>query len=403
MTCGFLDGTPLCLDTCKSDADCTAASDRTRCDIPNEVCVQCLYDEECQDAMTDCNARCDEATGTCKTLGAPAICPPGRYCNPALLVNASTSTTCVQCQRDGHCTDPKLPFCSLDSFTCVGCTMDSDCKFDYNCDPKCANNKCVEGTTNLNCNSTGMFCDVNAAVCVECVDDHACISKNAAAPFCDAFGKCVACTTHADCRTNSSCDSWCRSDGICQKTAAPLDCTKTGSYCNNNTGKCLQCKKDSDCGSDAPICNTKTNTCIQCITEEHCANNTNCKGACMNGVCLKGSLDCTATKQVCAAVAGTYQCVTYGIPFLNQKKLTLFFSGAALMLIVQTHPSHFATPQFLSPTLNAFNAFSMMTAEPTLTVPPRATKPPTRASHLPRLPSLTATHPRALQRCAIQH
>ena len=162
--------------TCKTSLDCASApNSQTVCDTSAGDCVQCTTADDCTANPSfgpnhDCTADKCIAYTPCADADAGDPCPNGGVCDTAT-------------QR------------------CVGCAQDADCP-----SGKCLANTCrVACSSDLSCTSSGLLCNKDLGVCVQCgaVNQADCSSGL----VCDATGQCVA-------PVCSPGDERCGSDGI---------------------------------------------------------------------------------------------------------------------------------------------------------------------------------------------
>jgi hypothetical protein len=188
------------------------------------------------------------------------ICPAEK---PVCLGSA-----CVECTRDGHCTDPTRPFCAANA--CVDCRMAAAgaCGPDRVCNPMTG--ACAECLEAAHCkNPAKSFC--TNQVCVGCQDAAPGTCK-APTAVCDAAsGTCVECTVNSTCteaRAPFCSGNRCVGCGM----AAPQTCAMLAAarpVCAAD-GACVECSTSADCPADGkPICLDRA--CAGCTTDAQCA------------------------------------------------------------------------------------------------------------------------------------
>jgi hypothetical protein len=194
MSCATesFDDRPPDASTCMTAEDCAGEPSTPVCHPSLAVCVQCVGDDDCDDAACD-----------------------------------TDTYVCVECAGDEDCADG---VCNLDIRQCVQCLVGGDCP-SGECDP--ATNTCTGCAENTDCTATeASRCDQGTAACVACETAADCTHLDLAA--CTSEGVCVACTpeTEADDCDAKSCDP-------ATNTCGPHD--------RGTRGSCQACVSDSDC------------------------------------------------------------------------------------------------------------------------------------------------------------
>jgi len=167
---------------CAEDADCENAG--MVCDPLTELCVPCLFDDDC-----GAGERCD----------------------------GTTCVDAVDCVTSGDCEGVSgTEACDTAAGHCVECVSASDCPGTADCiDQHCRAYRACDNS--LDC-PTPRVCDSSA-------------------------GRCVQCVYSADCEDGLTCVS-----NTCRRTcSSDNDCTALGLLCDLNYGACSRCSSDSDC------------------------------------------------------------------------------------------------------------------------------------------------------------
>jgi len=260
---------------CRSNADCTDASDSTVCDVSTGRCVGCTT--------------------------APDSCAATQHCDPA-------AARCVAgCSRDEGCAaTPATPRCDVVRHVCVGCTEDGQCAEGQ----RCMANVCAQGCSPsracpggqsccngacFNTATTAAHCGACGAACMSANGAPGCVGSVCTVGMCNAgFGDC-------DNDPNNGCEvalggalAHC---GMCGN-ACP---TRTNATTTCTTGQCgFTCAAGfGDCDSDPSNgCETNLQTspthCGACGTT--CATGSNGTAACAAGrcgvTCAAGFGDC---------------------------------------------------------------------------------------------------------------
>jgi hypothetical protein len=230
----------LCAE-CTGDEHCNGR----QCDIPRNVCVDCMNSSFCEDEEIK------------------------KVCNP-------DARLCVQCIGNGDC-GGDTPVCSA-SNVCVRCTDSSQCPSDT---PVCDNNQCYQCLNNQNCNAPGKHaCLEDQRICVECEENEHCATETGR-PLClQAANTCVGCLSNADCPDVSA--SQCDLDSHkCVPCSSHDDCSEfadTTPRCVS--GRCVACDIDGGicngraCILSRNVCSDKerrkTEPCNTCVTTDEC-------------------------------------------------------------------------------------------------------------------------------------
>lgn len=261
------------------------------CDIASDRCVECLT-----------NAHCSSRTDA----GANA----GTVCD-------SASHRCVKCRNDGDCAGTGNPYCqqspagSLQN-ECVSCLQDSHCGTTEVCDEPTGECTLRCSATENNCRGDKPVCNLQAGVCVECLDNSTCSGGTSE---CKTETKeCVQCVTPAPCSTlGRVCDVTanecvrCTADTHCQEEAATQ-------YCDTVARNCVECLTSDQClDVEESRCNPGTHTCESCTLNEQCEGGGKCRlsdGECV--ACLVDA-DCTGVNGRCEPTSGTcVECTANG-------------------------------------------------------------------------------------------
>ena len=153
---------------CRTSAECAT---NERCD--NNTCICDLSTHRCGDAcvsnsqITSCGQRCepclDDANGlaSCVDERCTNVCNEGFHLCENDKGCSFTEGSCVECERDNECEDPKKPTCD-DQGQCVACQSDQDCSIDR---PVCDSGSCevCSGINEIACG--GKTCDPSTSEC----------------------------------------------------------------------------------------------------------------------------------------------------------------------------------------------------------------------------------------------
>ena len=93
-------------------------------------------------------------------------------------------------------------------------------------------------------------------------------------------------------------------------TSCDRSCAGAEAFCDEDSGQCLECRKDADCGGE--LCDTSVGQCVECLTAKDCDR---AAPVCDNGSCIgcEDSTDCAdyPTTPVCAPSSGEcVECLT---------------------------------------------------------------------------------------------
>ncbi len=195
---------------CTSDQACPAATPNCILDGGPGVCG-CAGNGSCSGANEICDPS-QGAAGAC-VLSCAA---PGGVC----LANSATgqgvcdtgSGLCVECLTNAQCTDALSPFCVAGS--CAQCGADPDCAAADAGTPFCSQSLgglCVECTQASQCPADNQGCDSSSGSCGSCTYNSDCpaglgcsASSGLCAPFCgttaaSGASDCAGCATSTDC------------------------------------------------------------------------------------------------------------------------------------------------------------------------------------------------------------
>ncbi len=214
-----------CEDGCRglNGNGCMLGSVCTSANASIGVCVSCIIDAHCGDAMSGqvCNQSTFACEPGCRGMNGNG-CPAGSVCSSF----SGAVGDCVQCVADPDCGGPtSAKVCDVDTNTCGdGCRGSGG-------------NGCAAGSV---CTST----DVKVGTCVQCLKDADCGGPESA-KLCDVVSR----TCKDGCRGTGG--NGCPSDSVCTSP-------------DSSPGKCVQCLKDADCGAakSGLVCNTANKTCI---------------------------------------------------------------------------------------------------------------------------------------------
>lgn len=244
-----------CLDparpACRPDGVCAEClrpehcGEGQQCDVPTNLCVQCVNSAGCEALGQVCNLntrKCVEclANGDCKDPAAPA-CTPGNECVACTEdrfcpteTPACDAMACYECKNDGYCDSPGKHACIEAEHRCVECEMDSHCRSEAG-RPHCLveSNACVECLTNADCSDpSASHCDAESHTCVECTGATDCTGFASSTPRCVEGKGCVACD--AD-------------DGICGAKACILSQNVCSTTDRQSVEACGECVTSDEC------------------------------------------------------------------------------------------------------------------------------------------------------------
>ncbi len=309
--------TPITVDGCASNSDCSGATPFCLTTASPRVCVGCLTGADCSGTTPTCDpgahacracAGDDECSGSTPACGTSGACGQCSATNTALCAGASPvcdvpSATCVQCLSDANCAAP-APVCNPTAKTCVGCLTNADCGGAAPvCDP--ALRVCRACSGDNECGGGTPACQPGGA-CGQCSAGNA-TQCTGATPVCDVpAGACVRCVANADCGgATPICDG---GTHACRGCGGDGECGGSTPACQPS-GACGACSasNSSQCAGTTPVCATATGTCRGCGGDGECGGSTPAcqpSGAC--GACSAGnSSQCAGTTPVCATATGT--------------------------------------------------------------------------------------------------
>jgi len=266
---------------CTEDADCENAD--MVCDPLTQLCVPCLFDNDCSagercdgttcvDAVDcvssdDCqgvagNEACDTAAGHCVECVSASDCPESADCIDQHCRAYRACTNSLDCptprvcdQADGHC---------------VQCVSSPDCEEGLTCVANTCRRTC---SSDNECTAIGLLCDLTNGACSRCVYDSDCPDV-----YHCASGRCEL----DSCETGSG---YCEGDTLYSCNAAGNGYQSTS--CDTGTtcveGEQANCQ-DQICTPGAVECNAAATELITCAED---------------GLSIESSVDCTATDEIC--------------------------------------------------------------------------------------------------------
>jgi len=225
------------------------------CDEPNDRCVQCLSNPNCNDNNICTTDTCNVAAGTCVYNANSNSCNDGLFCT---LTDTCGGGTCngsgVRCPGQ---------LCNEDTNTCVNCIVNADCASDNN---PCTDDQCLGGNcfyvNNIAACNDGLFCTLTD-VC----SGGACVGSGNRCPgeLCDeGRDRCAECIVDTDCTDTVGCtiDHCLLQSGNCENVPNHAICSN-GVFCDGAE----TCNTTTGCSSpgnpcDSPgLCNEGTDTC----------------------------------------------------------------------------------------------------------------------------------------------
>jgi len=216
-----------------------------QCDIPTNLCVQCVDANGCEALGQVCNyntRKCVECLGNgdCKDPARPA-CTPANVCVACTEdsfcpeeTRACDAMACYECKNDSYCDGPGKHACIEAEHRCVECELDSQCRSEAG-RPRCFEeaNTCVECLTNDDCSDTSAsHCDPESHTCVECTGHSDCTAFAATAPRCVTGKGCVACDEDG---------------GICNGKACILSQNVCSTVDRRSVEGCGECATSDEC------------------------------------------------------------------------------------------------------------------------------------------------------------
>ena len=190
------------------------------CDEPNNRCVQCLGDADCNDGNLCTDDTCNLALGLCVQTPNVLPCDDGLFC--------STTDVC----SNGTCVGTGDPcpgqLCNDILNQCVECIADIDCDDGNHCTTDLCNvDTCNIFNNTIGCED-GIFC-TSGDTCL----NGACLGGGDRCPgqFCNESGfACVDCFVNADCNDNVNCTV-----DTCDNGRGRCDFTPDDNFCDDNT------------------------------------------------------------------------------------------------------------------------------------------------------------------------
>ena len=290
-------------DGCVRDGD-PCGGTMPVCDGPNEECVGCNTDNDCDDGATCTSDDC-EGDGSCTNTPVNVLCDDDLFCTDDDFCdpddeNADETTGCVNETDPCECAHPSDP--------CGGAPGDRKICSEIN------NGECQDCNANQDCDD-GITCTLDscaglAGVCTNQTDDDSCPDPD----FCDGDDVCDPTNDDADANgclqpgypcggTTPVCDE--ADDGSCNACTSNLDCDDgidcTNDSCNGLTGACTNGPDDGNC-TGADQC-SDTLGCVECLVDGDCDDGLFCTGVETCGA--DGSCDaspgdpCSGTTPIC--------------------------------------------------------------------------------------------------------
>lgn len=173
---------------------------------------------------------------------------------------------------------------------------------------------CVECEKDLHCTgnpwSLGNKCNTSYKICT-CTKDSECTGRSSGKK-CHAAPQICGCASSSDCLAGLKCDATFYGYKVCSKGCSKdAECTNSSTpRCDKGSGKCVACVGNADCAAGAPYCAVSSNTCVACTQSSHCVGSPN-GGTCdtASGACgCKADADCSGP----SAFGG--KCTTYSVP-----------------------------------------------------------------------------------------
>ena len=292
------------------------------CDDPNDRCVNCRADGDCDAAEPECvqsrceacdpaddagcaadggNPVCDAGTKTCRACGADGECNGNG--NGDQCVADGECETCDTVDDAGCAPGGRAPICAGNPEGCRGCQNNGECAGNAGNGGICAEAGQNDGACGAcdpaddegcNNNSATPVCDAGDLTCRRCANDGECVG-NPRGDECVATGRCRDCDPADDtgcvsnstapiCAANNFQCRACANDGECGGNASGEQCVTGGA----DVGACRFCDSADDAGCDAggnaPVCDGDDYQCRACEADAECAGNPN-GPFCIAGAC----------------------------------------------------------------------------------------------------------------------
>jgi hypothetical protein len=228
------------------------------CDEPNNRCVECLLDADCDDGNVCTTDSCN--ANVCANVANTVSCDDGQFCTTtdvcsggvcvgandpcsAPLICSEAINSCVQCELDEHCDDDNLCTTDVCFFnTCSNTNNVAPCDDGLFCTTTdgCSGGTCV-GTGDA---CPGQLCDEAGDICVDCFTVGDCAD--------DFVGCTVDSCVDGACLHEPSdllCDDalFCNGSEFCH---AVLDCRAGTSPCDD-PALCIE--SNQSCGCQEPV------------------------------------------------------------------------------------------------------------------------------------------------------
>ena len=245
---------------CVDSSECAGSPSGWMCHQESGRCVSCLHSDHClvptpicDDEKGQCVAcegdlYCEETTPKCDPISGHCVGCLGPQDCPGESPFCGTDHSCVECLKDGDCSESALPYCVPFTGTCGECVVDAHC-------------------TDIGKPS----CDQDTGSCVACMGSWDCVFP---APNCDVVTKsCVECVTSANCPIA---EPLCAEEGFCIECMDDDDCGGDEPKCDVLNHRCVLCQSDADCHPEQPFCATAYGTCNACMNPNGCPAGQKC-------------------------------------------------------------------------------------------------------------------------------
>ena len=355
--------------TCECGGNAECGGQTAFCDDPNDVCVNCRADGDCDAQEPQCVSNrcevcdpdddagcaadggepvCDAGNKTCRACGADAECAENGG-NGGQCVADGECEACDSTDDAGCVANSTSPICAGNPESCRGCNNNAECAGNGGNGAICAEAGARDGACGAcdpaddqGCNNAGAspVCDANTLSCRGCANDGDC-ADNARGDQCLGNGRCRPCDPNG----NQGCDAG-SNEPVCRGGGQNFQCSscQDDGQCAGNPngeqcvagGACKACDPadNAGCGGGTPICDGGTFTCRACANDGECGADFCVAGACEacdpdgNGGCDAGGavpicrgnpLDCRACNNnnqcaqnpngnVCSPANGCRQC-----------------------------------------------------------------------------------------------
>lgn len=178
------------------------------------------FDQHAQQAATG------DDGGDDAEAGVPPAQVPCEVCTQHGMSCMGDPSSCVECVEDAECGGAGHQHCDPTLHRCTECGPNGGCDRGRVCDGwshTCVRSCAPNIDPDEDCNGSGLICDMDRSLCVECQSDADCVGS------------------------------------------------PNGSHCPPGGSRCAACSIDADCTSSAHLCDPLTFTCVGCADSRDCA------------------------------------------------------------------------------------------------------------------------------------